>query len=569
MKKRIFTIVLLVAVLGIFASCNGGENPPMKGIEAADDLYEPKTGHEPENTITTPQPLQKPEPQAHIPMPLSLPLSTNPVYSWVMPPDFGWVAINQNNLVRVELGGLFGIADLYTSHLVVPPIYDSGLWNLENEFIAASRGGLWGIIDREGREILPFTHTNVEVLQGYPRATVTLPDGRNQLVELPGGNTLKDLTIGLRTMSIGVYVGDGIFIAHHRPINDWQTTRVSLINVVTAEEVPAPYPHHRREYTGMHILNHEKGLLAAQSNGKWGAINKEREVILPFDFDSALFYRDGLMSFSQNGLMGIVDMGGKIITPPMFTNINLIGEGRAIVWNEGWHAGVLDIFTGDMVTPFFLELHYAGEGLAVASIGGDWENAATILIDIKTGREIAPFPYAVDGRSGLPWFVDGFSVVMQWLQCPENPWHAVFGLIYRNGTEVLPLNFQSLWHFYGDLYVASKGQNQWGIINTAGQWVLPPVYDSISGFWHINNGQVITPIRYGSVWINLADEDESWTDYHITGGFWGFVDRYGQIVIQPELEFDFLNSTNIPNLFNARKEEGDLGVIEIHINEGD
>ncbi len=97
-----------------------------------------------------------------------------------------------------------------------------------------------------------------------------------------------------------------------------------------------------------------KDLVASKSGDKYGFVNTEEEVVIPYIYDYAMWYSDGLAAVNVDGKWGLVDRDNKVI----------------VFWQY------------DMVSPIGFT-----EGLLAVQLNNKWG-----YID-RTGREVIPFQY--------------------------------------------------------------------------------------------------------------------------------------------------------------------------------
>lgn len=108
---------------------------------------------------------------------------------------------------------------------------------------------------------------------------------------------------------------------------------------------------------------------------------------------------------------------------------------------------------------------------------GEWPNTECYLISL-TGEKIAgPYPELslVSSEEGearyAPATFEIAQVEMDGASYPELlPDSSRYGLIDANGAEILPVEYQQIWHLEGDRYWAEK-DGVFGIIDEAGNWV--------------------------------------------------------------------------------------------------
>ena len=66
-------------------------------------------------------------------------------------------------------------------------------------------------------------------------------------------------------------------------------------------------------------------------NGKWGAINKKGETVLPFKYETLKTFTEGVAGFERNGKFGFVDIYGNEVIKPQFDDVSSFYNGLAVV----------------------------------------------------------------------------------------------------------------------------------------------------------------------------------------------------------------------------------------------
>lgn len=77
------------------------------------------------------------------------------------------------------------------------------------------------------------------------------------------------------------------------------------------------------------------------SEGKWGAVNKEGKTILPFQYEELRVFTDGVAAFSKNGKFGFIDIHGNEVINPQFDDTSGFLKGLAVV-RQGNTAYIID-----------------------------------------------------------------------------------------------------------------------------------------------------------------------------------------------------------------------------------
>ena len=123
------------------------------------------------------------------------------------------------------------------------------------------------------------------------------------------------------------------------------------------------------------------------SNFKYGFIDKTGKEVIPFKYQHAKDFSEGLARVQLNNKWGYIDKTGKEVISFKYADVGIFSEGLAAVQlNDKW--GFIDK-SGKEVIPFKYDLvWYFSEGTAGVKLNGKWG-----FID-KTGAAIVPVEYA-------------------------------------------------------------------------------------------------------------------------------------------------------------------------------
>ena len=109
-----------------------------------------------------------------------------------------------------------------------------------------------------------------------------------------------------------------------------------------------------------------EGVAAVKLNGKWGFIDKTDNVVIPFNYDWADAFFEGLSMVCFNGKWGFIDKTGEVVIPLKYDHV--LGFSHEL-------PGSLHGFLGP------------SKGLSLVCINGKYG-----FID-KTGTEVVPVRY--------------------------------------------------------------------------------------------------------------------------------------------------------------------------------
>lgn len=181
-------------------------------------------------------------------------------------------------------------------------------------------------------------------------------------------------------------------------------------------------------------LYFQNGFSAAKKDGKWGMINLQNDIIVPFSYDDVFpIISEGLMRVEKNDKIGFVDCSGKQIIPCKYNDSSFSFEN------------------------------------GVASLEDD---NGTYIVG-KDSRILASFPNSFDinivDYCDTPLFV-------VW----KNDDACKCGLYDKTGKEILPIDYARIHAFYGDGLIGLKKGNLWGFVSIDGKLKIPFKYEDIS-----------------------------------------------------------------------------------------
>lgn len=268
----------------------------------------------------------------------------------------------------------WGVVDKY-GNTVIPMKYNK-LSSFSEGLILANLNGKYGYINKKNEVIIPFIYTKaVDFLNGKAKIEISgktyFIDNLGRPIEPTVYNEVKEYSEGLAQVRMG-YENQGDY------------TTWGYINKLKEEVIPLKY-----QFAGPF----SDGLAAVKFNDKWGAIDREGNIVIPFKYDGI----GGNLSNFKNGMV-IVRIGGF-----------------------GGKYGLIDKKSNIIIPITYGSISYFSEGLAVASLT---LNGKKGFIDINN-RVIIPFKY------DIAWsFKNGIAKV----RVKDGDWHHNEFYINKNGT---------------------------------------------------------------------------------------------------------------------------------------
>lgn len=152
------------------------------------------------------------------------------------------------------------------------------------------------------------------------------------------------------------------------------------------------------------------GLVAVLRDKKYGYMNKQRELVIPYRYEYAGDFAEGLGLVSINDVYGAIDKLGNMVVPMKFKNLYPFSEGRAVFgrenhWNDGLQYGFIDKSGNVLLEAKWDEAHNYSEGLAVVKSGGS-EGGKWGVIN-REGRYVVEPKY---DDANIALFTDAFEI---------------------------------------------------------------------------------------------------------------------------------------------------------------
>jgi len=312
---------------------------------------------------------------------------------------------------KIEKNHKYGMFDTKVGQIIVPCIYDdcATMRYVNNEAVWVSKKGLCGVVDTDGREIIPLEYDDIW----------SIPDGY--------------------ICNKGKYYG--VRDKHSKPVIAFKYTAISMANA------------------------QKTGVLFCCNGKKEGLIKSDGEIILPCEYDAIHYMFNDIFKFfdKKTGKYGVVFTDSKIKTDVKYDDVTrrldyiiverdgkqniLTGEAEErFPWNfqeirdvsqnpelflikEYGRRGIIKADGTYLLPPKYFDIEYFIEGTAIVKN----DDVACGLIDLE-GKEIIPIVYDSMVRVGSKYMKVGLG--------------RKYGLLETNGKVVLPVIYDDI---YGDV----------------------------------------------------------------------------------------------------------------------
>lgn len=266
-----------------------------------------------------------------------------------------------------------------------------------------------------------------------------------------------------------------------------------------------------------------EGLAPVCKNDKWGYIDTTGEEKIQLQFDFASHFLEGLAVVANNKKFGYIDTSGKIAIPLEYEGASVFYKGYATVKKNG-KTGVIDT-KGNIIIPFeysnytlyadglfclskdHKERYLTKEGKTVGNVYDDATPFYNGVARIRKGRQY----FVINRDFDIIAEQEGNSINRRHLSFYYYNKYSAFEFNkdfkeYRNKGLFL---FDS---FYDSGLIRSLKESKYGFVNQKGETIIPHEYEYVTNF---NNGLALVKKNNKSFIINTKNEKKKSINYNV------------------------------------------------------
>jgi hypothetical protein len=199
-------------------------------------------------------------------------------------------------------------------------------------------------------------------------------------------------------------------------------------------------------------------------NNKYGYLDKSGKIVIPFQYDDASNFKDGLAKVALNKKYGFIDITGKQVVPLKYdeaedfengyARVKAYGEGMKFKW------GFVDKSGKEVIPIKYDEVRNFTEGLAAVKTNDSWG-----YIDITDKQIIlSMYKYAYDFSEGLAAVAINFE----------------FGFIDKSNNWIIPAKYTGVGSFrngYAPVAIRQHPYKKWAYIDKTNKAITKFEYD--------------------------------------------------------------------------------------------
>ena len=160
--------------------------------------------------------------------------------------------------------------------------------------------GAFGVVDHEGNAIIPPIYDNIDICCKYAKKIVGKKEGAKDDIYIPP-----------------------------QYIEVSKDSKRGIFDVLGNEKVPVMYDMFKFDF------DFHNDLIPTYINGKWGYINIDNEVIVPFIYDDAYFFGEHFAKVVIGDKYGLIDRKSNVVLPFEYDEIITFGNCMLRVFQNG------------------------------------------------------------------------------------------------------------------------------------------------------------------------------------------------------------------------------------------
>ena len=356
------------------------------------------------------------------------------------------------------------------------------LWYEENA-LKVQKNGKYGLINIDGKEILPCEYDSITVLKGVKNSLVIKKDANVGVANTDGTVVVpvqfaevKAITQDYKNGFIvknaeskfGVIKSDGQIALEckYEGIDNILDNGKYIVKENGTWKVVAEDGTTYLEGKVSNITSMENGCVIVIENGKYGVINIADEIKIPSEYEDLAYMFEDKYIAKKDGKFGIINTNNETVVDFKYSEIKYNKTTDYIkAKNEN---GTYDYMTRD---------------LSVKLTAGE-ETVFNGFISINNGNEIKYYNYKLEEKSNKDVYTANTLFIKK-----EN---GKYGFIDKDGKTIVEAKYDDATEQNDYGYVAVKKDGKWGAIDQYGNVVVEPKYAlennkviDFIGKWHV------------------------------------------------------------------------------------
>ncbi len=321
---------------------------------------------------------------------------------------------------------------------------NKNMW-YESNVLKVQKEGKFGLINLDGKEVLPCEYDSIETMKGVKNNIVVKKDGKTGIVNSNGEIVLESNYEDIKNI-----VDGNRYIVKEN--NAWK--------VMTADGTT--YLDGKAD----DIVSINNSEVILKQKGKYGVMSFEAEQKIPFEYDELAFAFDNTYIAKKDNKYGIINANNEVSVDYKYD---------AIIYNQG------DEYIKGKIADNSYE--YLTKDFAVKFTAG-LETKINGFISVKVGNDVKYYNSKLEEKSNKDVYTANTLFIIK-----EN---GKYGFVNKDGKVVVEAKYDDAREQNDYGYSAIKKDGKWGSIDQFGNVVIEPTYTikegnnvDFIGRWHV------------------------------------------------------------------------------------
>ncbi len=468
-------------------------------------------------------------------------------------------SIDNQQFLAKSFTGFYGVFDL-KGKLIVPLIYDQISINKENQFVL-EKDGLIGLADRKGSFLKKLTHKKIEKDHAELFSTWSIRDEENRVKESVLADSLNVLEVDrfllFRNNKQVIYNGETDYTRKIEGffIQDVLSDAIIVKNEEGIQVLDEKGHKLLPEAYDSIYYDHDYYYVKEQNRkSRWSLFSRIGTKLSDQVMDRIIPSSGKRIAFERDNYWGLLNFDGSLIAHPKYDTILPFRKKRALTKQlDLW--GLIDDQSQWVILPYEDSLQCINDNLYVSQKGYHikfYNQEGIHFKSITTAYDLLGEYILIEGESGKSGLIDYSwravtSIAYDQIEKVHGSGffrvkiNGALGIIDQYERSIVPID-----SLLGNVIGVSEGKigvqldGKYGFLNISGQLVISNRYDSIQLF-----SEGLAPYQLNGKWGFLNDKEELVVQpyyeevYSYSNGIapvkyqgkWGFIDHKGEVLV--------------------------------------
>lgn len=357
----------------------------------------------------------------------------------------------------------------------------------EDDVLRVEKDGKYGLINFEGKEVLPCDYDEITALKGVTNNLLVKKDGKVGLVNEKGQTIVNTEYKDIKTLKEG-YKNEYIIVNDNNQYGIISTTGTVIIE-----------PKHE----DVKYLNNSE-MFAIKDAGVWKLINKDNQILIDGGYDNIIEAKGENVVVEKGGKYGVVTTKNEEKIPVEYEQIKYTFSIYYIAKTGGKY-GIINL-NNEQVKDFnYINMDYVEKG---DFIQADVSDTETVIFDNNLSEKISGIVSEINQEKGYIKVYTNNEYKYYNFKFEEKKSSDIltsnnlflskkdgkYGYVNKEGKVIVDYIYEDGTEQNSCGFAAVKKDGVWGSINKVGAVELEPsvnldsnIYTTFIGKWHLND----------------------------------------------------------------------------------